>query len=1111
MLYSMAFLFIIGITWGELVVQASFLFKRGVENLPQVIAANAIVSIIAIAVYTLFVDRVANDKLVIGISITCAASIGVGYTLLELSLSDAAYSLLYVLAIVIRQAFNLQWWTYVNSFYDTRAAKRIIPILVTAARVAVIIAGQTMPILNKLLLPRHVILVWASTLIAVALLTWLMPYLLKQTPAAATRSSTRASEQRASFIQNIREGYRHVSQSSFLRWMALSTLLMMLLFALIEYHASDIFIRIGNFASKEELSSALGRWSSWASLILLPFQLFVFSHLVGRIGLGNANLIFPIGSLVICGALITRPQLGSAFMGYLDRQIFRTVFRNPTDNLLYNAVPLRVKGRARAFIGGLVVPIGSLIGSGLLLLAQITAVGWLLPALIGVTVAAYAISAIFVRKKYTQALIAMLEQEDFSFLLSLPSDLAVTDETTLNWLTKKLEGASSELVIFIAKLISEVGGSKTIPILGPVVRSGDPRVRSTILDVLAAADARGKAAGELYTEFVTDPDGRVRRSAIAALERWAGPRSEQFLSLALELLQDPDVDVRAQVIPPLIQSGDFFYVISASQALTQLLEHENPDRQARGVHILGQVGNARFIHNLTRYLTDSRDQVRLEAAIAIESLSRTPVPGPIVALVMEHAESLLNDPVERVRQAAVVTLGRLDTPDTHQALVRFLSDPSPQIRRAAVDALVEIGRSAIPTLASALDSADPQPGKMAAIALGRIDREQFGARITARVDDNLHTIYGNYNRVAGLSAYAQYASISVLTSLLREQNEQLAGEVFHLLTAIHEPEAVKVIAESISSKDTRVRANAVEALESLTTLQTTRLIAPIFDTKLTPAELAHIGQDTWNIYPPDAPQVIRQLVSDPDAPWLRAIGTLALGEMETARSRQATPALTSPEIETLLATSRADPVSDVRIAARTADRMIAGLHVSDVIPRGDKEHARKIGREETVLSTIERIIFLKEASLFRGLTVDNLKALANICEEEWYAKDTLVFEQEDPGGAMYIIVSGRVAIERAGQRKGSTLRLATLEANFCLGEMTLFDKGSRSAAARAIQDTLVLRLRRDPLVILLRQYPNMGMELIQVISQRLRDANDRIAQLTHSKPQELQNLYDRVL
>ncbi len=220
-------------------------------------------------------------------------------------------------------------------------------------------------------------------------------------------------------------------------------------------------------------------------------------------------------------------------------------------------------------------------------------------------------------------------------------------------------------------------------------------------------------------------------------------------------------------------------------------------------------------------------------------------------------------------------------------------------------------------------------------------------------------------------------------------------------------------------------------------------------------------------------------------------------------------ALTLQEIEALLTISLADPVADVQIAARAAKRMIAGLSVTDVTSSESEKDEKN--EEVKVLSTIERIIFLKEASLFRGLTIDNLKTLANICEEELFAQDTLMFDQGDPGGAMYVIVSGRVAIERAGRRKGSTVRLATLDAHSCLGEMSLFDASPRSAAARTIQDTLTLRLRREPLTVLLRQYPNLGMAMIQVLSQRLRDANDHIAQLTQSKPRELQKLYDQVL
>ena len=49
-----------------------------------------------------------------------------------------------------------------------------------------------------------------------------------------------------------------------------------------------------------------------------------------------------------------------------DRNVLLPALRSPIDSLLYNAVPLRVKGRVRAFIGGIMVPFGALIGGVLL-------------------------------------------------------------------------------------------------------------------------------------------------------------------------------------------------------------------------------------------------------------------------------------------------------------------------------------------------------------------------------------------------------------------------------------------------------------------------------------------------------------------------------------------------------------------------------------------------------------------------------------------------------------------------------------------------------------------------------------------------------------------------
>ncbi|MEP7289977.1 MAG: sister chromatid cohesion protein PDS5 [Chloroflexota bacterium] len=1169
-LYTIGLIFLIGMTWGETVAEASFLHQVGVEFLPLIFVADAVVSIIAIAIYTAFVDRVPNDKLLIALMTICALTIIVGRFLITLNMLTIAYPLLYLLSRVIRDVFNLHWWTYVNDFYDTRAAKRIVPVLATGARIAGIFAGLSLPLLIQILLPNNVMIVWASALWFVAAGAWLMPRVIKNRAEEDERlQATLPAAQGTTYIRNIREGYRYVAQSGFLRWMALSTLLLMVLFTLMTYQTSQILLT--QLKSVEGMSNFLAYLTAVTNIIMLPIQLFLLGRIVGWIGMGNANLIFPAGTLAVGAALVAFPSnILAAAAAYFDRTTFRTAFRNTIDNLLYNAVPLRVKGRARAFIGGLIIPISSLIGgAGLIFLNRFSLFSWTIPALIGALTIAYALSTLVIRKQYKRALVEMLEQEDFTFLLAPASTLTVSDTSTLNWLKKRIEeSTSSDMTIFMAKLVSEVGGDEAVPTLIQVARDGDPQVRASVTDILVAADLRRDEVRQLFTDFLTDPDGQVRQSAIAGLKQWSNQDSEQFLTLAFELARDPELDVRMQIIPALIRSGDFFYMAAGIQTLEPILTEKGSYWRARGVQALGQVDDVRFIRNLLEYLTDPDDTVRIEAAAAIERLSKDSLPEAIGKLLLDRMSTLLRDPVERVRQAALTILGRINNIEAHQTLVVFLTDPSQEIRGAAVEALVHIGKPVISAIMPGLESSDLQLRKMSSVVLSRIQKDQSSELLRSYIQNNLVAIYDNNIRVEALSNCSRYESIAILLSALRERNQQLIEEIFYLLSAIHNSKTVNVIAESLNSESGRVRANAIEALESLTTPQIARLMSPIFDRELTPAQLLDVSKNNSAVKF-DAAEVLRQLASDPNDAWMRTIVTFALGELragtyqdqvkrstieiaatkaiqlkteefgdpENAKARRTKAAdildalasageqkpappppaplpttdntvlspcqalFTNDQIDSMFERASVDPADDVQRAVMAARRMMAGLTIMDMLQQV---------QEGIMLSAMEKIIFLKKVPFFEEMTIDQLKVLANVCEEELFHEDGLIFQEGEPGGALYVVVRGRVAIEREGARKGSTARLATFEAYSYFGEMTLFDNSPRSGNAIAVQDTLVLKLRREPLLALTRQYPDLSLKLINVLSQRLRDANDRIAQLTTTKPRELHKLYDKL-
>ena len=1181
-LYVMAFLFIAGMTWGEAIAQASFLHQIGVQYLPFVFVGDAVLSIVAVAIYTAFVDRIANSTVLIAISLISTVAIVAGRVFIAYGLLTIAYPMLYILSRTVKDTFNLHWWTYANSFYDTRSAKRVIPILSTAARVAGIFAGLTTPILNQTIGSDNIIILWSSMFVLIALFAALMPWLLRKTRASDEVSVLGASTHpatniRSSFWRNIREGNRYVLKSSFLRWMALSTFVLIVLFAFLEYQVGKTLQL--TFGSTEAISNFVGVLTSAANLIMLPVQLFLLSRIVNWLGLADANLIFPFGTLIITGSFVLFPgQLAVAALGQFDYTTFRTAFRNTIDNLLYNAVSLRVKGRARAFINGLVDPLGSLVGGSLLLLVPLAPLlAQYLPVIAFMLALSYTLITLVIRGQYKRALVEMLEQEDYSYLLEAPTDMIINDPGAFAELKRKLkESENPELRVFIAKLLSEVGGDDAIPVLTELAQQSDSHVRSAIIDILVASSGNRDQVQRLLYDFLMDTDSRVRETALAGLKQWENNRDEKFMALALDLSKDIDMNVRLQTLPILIGSGDFFYMAAAIQTLTHILTDQDAHRRAQGVHILGQFDDVRFIRNLLEFIGDPDDEVRLEAILAIETLMQKGPAAPLKEQLQSRLGILLHDPIERVREAALAILGYLNTPETQRTLLQFLADPSPAIRKAAISALVGIGKPILPLLTEARGVVNnPQLARMATIAMSRIDQERYAELIRGYIQDNIMTMYANNVRLSAITVCARYRAVEVMQAMLREHNQQLASEIFELLAALNDSKTVSVIQESPYSDVARSRANAIEAIESFTTPQIAKLIAPLFDRELSPGQLLRVSQEISGL-DPDTTRIFEELIAPPTSNWMRAVTYFALGEIaltlkpalpkfpesastadttmihkieptpppqeSSKRGRRPMPnidlmgLIAEPDSKVSKATpepAESTPAADITQVSTPPDKdcaplfsyyQIRGLvaqaadNVNPEIRAAGQATQRLLSTSATnvategneMLSAIEKIIFLKEVPFFEEMTIDQLKILANVCEEHLYEEDTTIYEQGETGGALYVVVRGRVGIEREGRRKGSSARIATLDAHSYFGEMTLFDNSARSEKAIAIQATLTLRLRREPLIALARQHPDLSLKLINVLSQRLRDATNRIAELTPTKPRELHKLYDKL-
>lgn len=1105
-LYGMGIVFLIGLTWGETIADALFLSRLGVENLPLLFVLEAVVTIIALAIFSAFADRIRDDVLLIAILLLGALSVLLSYLLARGGQVGLGFPMLYLASRVIRDVFNVQFWTYVNGFYDTRSAKRIVPVIATAARVAGAIAGLTMPVVTGLFSQTlDVSFAWISTLLLMAILVWAMPRLLRERPQARSAASPAPKGGGiGAYIDNIREGYGFVAQSPFLRWMALSTLLLIVLTTLITFQSSAIFV--AELQDERVIAEYLGRLTGLTNLIMLPVQLFLLGRLVQRLGLGSANLIYPLSLLGICGSLIAFPRaLFSAAAAHFARTTFRTAFRNTLDNLMYNAVPLRMKGRARAFIGGLVMPIGTIIGGGLLLVRPLLPqIAWLLPSLIAIFALAYALSAFVLRRQYTRALVSMLAQEDYSFLLSTASDLTVADNATLDFLKGKLyERPDLEHKLFMAQLILEVGAARALPILSELAER-EPALRARIADLLSAADLGSAEVRATLIKWLEDSDGEVRRAAARGLLQYAQQDRRRIQPIAARLLGDPDPRVRVEVAAALL-GGDQSLGKAALAALEPLLSASEPSLRAAALSALSKATDLRYVEQVLPHLDDPNDEVRLAAALSLETLCALgKLPENLAAALRERLDSLLRDPIERVRRAALSLLSHAKLPAAERVLVSFLADPSPEIRAEAVESLVRLGRAALSALTPLLEGGAPIPRLEATLAFSRIAKERAAERFRAIVSENLLVIHANRVYAASLQPCAHHRSLSLLCSLLRERSAQRLEAIFYLLGALYDRRGVQIIHESLHNPQGRVRANALEALEALLTPALVKLIAPLYDPELSDEQSLQLSQ-TISGARQTAAEFLQNALAEPNDDLLRALVGFALGEIappadgapdapcQQLFSREAISALLS-------ALSRDDPSPDVRAAAQAAQRLLEGVSLPQLLSQ----------QEGLMLSTLEKIIFLRQVSFFEGMTVDQLKVLASVAEERLFNADAEIFAQGAPSGALYVIVRGKVALEREGQRKGSSSRLATLEAYGYFGEMGLFDERPMAERAFAVQDTLCLLVQRQPLIELTRRHPDLSLRLIQVLSRRLREANDRIAQLTTTRPRELHKVFDRL-
>jgi CRP-like cAMP-binding protein len=139
---------------------------------------------------------------------------------------------------------------------------------------------------------------------------------------------------------------------------------------------------------------------------------------------------------------------------------------------------------------------------------------------------------------------------------------------------------------------------------------------------------------------------------------------------------------------------------------------------------------------------------------------------------------------------------------------------------------------------------------------------------------------------------------------------------------------------------------------------------------------------------------------------------------------------------------------------------------------------------------------LRNIPLFAGLPTARLKLIAYTAEVVQFAPGEVLVRQGDEPDAVYIITEGEAEVRLAGA-DGEEIPVATLGANSLLGEIGVIARSRRTTTVRARTPVTTFKIAGNVFLDLVRSSPDIGMQVMTVLAQRLERTTALLHQHQH--------------
>ena len=1019
-----------------------FNIRAGVDRLPEMYTWIAWVFALSMALLSYLTTKVVRQRLLFALLGVLAAVLVTNTIVLAMVergvpgyLSDSGfYPFLFVSSELVRSMANFQVWIVAGGICYTSRAKVLFPLLAATTTLGDIAGGFLVRVLGGLLLSFE--LYGLAALIMIVVMLLLRPLVRRYFVAAVSS----VEEDVASLAENI----RYFARSEYLKLLFLLSIALFALYTAIHYGFNVVARE--HYASEGDITSFFGLFYGSAGIATLVGTTILLRYILRVLGVGNIYLWVCVVHAAITMTLMAVFQemlpLGGAAVIFafnlLNFVLLDTIIA-PTYQVLIKMVPQRNSDGTRMIMEGGFMLLGGLLGAGLTALhaREFLSLGELFLLLTAIS-GAMIVAGWRLKHSYTEVLIRAVREQSF----------AVDDQESIESM-RKVVAKSTEiprsLMLHRDDGVREMGieilrqnPGAAAEVCPPLIAHENPRIRAAALDALGAGGQTGSDSAILALPLLDDDDAEVRLS------------SARFLARVVEQTKTPSSGGAAAVTPELREK--------IVEAVTPRLGGGagSAGLQSEFLVILDRLEDSTTASRRRSLLGELLEGEEMEEIVAgIQTASR-------IGSEDSHARMLdhLHHSQAAVREAAIVGLGGSDTgrQETYEALLASLGDPDPDVVEAAVAVLgqCELSPSHRERVVEALDTRPPKEWEGLVGAMAVQEDHELMPRLMASC--RLRLLEANRYLVAmgSLKREAPGPATDLLADQVELQLTAVQSGVTRLLGNLGDADVVNDLVERLGAEDQAARENAIELLENIGDRSLMELLLPtLADDE---EERVRLARESCGWRDATTESALTLTLESPDT-WTQ------LGAAWTAVS------LGRRDLLTALPAELERPVEEIAKATEAKG--------------GDTG----MSTEDQPLTSMEKIMFLKESSFFAALPLEELYHIALSVQEESAREGSVVIKQGTRGGKMYIVVEGKLEVSKSDPDvEGESQRITVLGENQVFGVMALLDDEPRSASIIALEDSRLLSLQRTDLERLLRRYSSIAFNMMRILSSRLRDS-----------------------